>query len=143
MATISTSGIASGSIIRAEHVLRVIESLSGDDANDILISGSVGITGSFTITSGSITKTEAGDRPGVAKHLYVSDEGTEKLQKYIDTLIVEYNKLYPNYFKNIEVLNKSCPLWLGRPWYNYQKKNEYIPVWYLHFSIPTANPIKS
>jgi phage protein U len=59
MATISTSGIASGSIIRAEHVLRVIESLSGDDANDILISGSVGITGSFTITSGSITKTEA------------------------------------------------------------------------------------
>ena len=62
MATISTSGIASGSIIRAEHVLRVIESLSGDDANDILISGSVGITGSFTITSGSITKTEAAKR---------------------------------------------------------------------------------
>ena len=75
-----------------------------------------------------ITKTEAGDRPGVAKHLYVSDEGTEKLQKYIDTLIVEYNKLYPNYFQNIEVLNKSCPLWLGKPWFNYQKKNEYIPL---------------
>ena len=55
MATISTSGIASGSIIRAEQVLRIIEALDGTDKNDIIVSGSVDITGSFGIRSGSIT----------------------------------------------------------------------------------------
>ena len=55
MATISTSGIASGSIIRAEQVLRIIEALEGTDKNDIIVSGSVDITGSFGIRSGSIT----------------------------------------------------------------------------------------
>ena len=55
MATISTSGIISGSIIRAEHVTRIINALSSKDDNDILISGSLGVTGSVTIESSSIS----------------------------------------------------------------------------------------
>ena len=35
--TISTSGIASGSVIKAEHALRIIDSLSGTANNDIYV----------------------------------------------------------------------------------------------------------
>ena len=57
MATISTSGIISGSIIRSEHVTRIINALSSKDDNDILISGSLGVTGSVSIESSSISNT--------------------------------------------------------------------------------------
>lgn len=50
MSTISKSGIAAGQIIKSEHLLRVIEALSGDTINDIVI------TGSLQATSGHITK---------------------------------------------------------------------------------------
>ena len=50
MATISTSGIEAGRIIRSAHVLRIIEALDGTETNDILISGSLIATGSVGIT---------------------------------------------------------------------------------------------
>ena len=56
MSTISTSGIAPSSIIRAEHVLRVINALSNVSENDILITGSLTVTGS-TALSGSLNVT--------------------------------------------------------------------------------------
>jgi hypothetical protein len=56
MSTISTSGIAPSSIIRAEHVLRVINALSNVANNDILITGSLTVTGS-TALSGSLRVT--------------------------------------------------------------------------------------
>ena len=56
MSTISTSGIAPSSIIRAEHVLRVINALSNVANNDILITGSLTVTGS-TALSGSLNVT--------------------------------------------------------------------------------------
>jgi hypothetical protein len=49
MSTISKSGIAPGQIIKSEHLLRVIEALSGDTINDIVI------TGSLQATDGHIT----------------------------------------------------------------------------------------
>ena len=61
--TISTSGIQSGSVIRAENLSRIIDALSGVANNDIYITGSVGITGSLSIKSGSIAETGAGDAP--------------------------------------------------------------------------------
>jgi len=63
MATISTSGIEAGRIIRSAHVLRIIEALDGEANNDIIISGSlittgsVGITGSLDIV-GNVTGSE-------------------------------------------------------------------------------------
>jgi len=54
MATISTAGIASGSLIYPEHVLRSIEALNGSSGPyDITISGSLSISGSIKINSGS------------------------------------------------------------------------------------------
>ena len=50
MSTISTTGIASNSIIRAEHVLRIINALNNTANNDIAISGSLTVTGSTAIT---------------------------------------------------------------------------------------------
>ncbi len=61
--TISTSGIQSGSVIEAVHVTRIIDALSGIANNDVYITGSVGITGSLSIKSGSITATGAGAAP--------------------------------------------------------------------------------
>lgn len=56
MSTISTSGIAPSSVIRAEHVLRIINALSSNANNDIIISGSLTVTGS-TALSGSLNVT--------------------------------------------------------------------------------------
>jgi len=56
MSTISTSGIAPSSVIRAEHVLRVINALSNNANNDILITGSLTVTGSTNL-SGSLNVT--------------------------------------------------------------------------------------
>ena len=50
MSTISTSGIAPNSIIRSEHLLRIINALSNKENIDILISGSLSVTGSINGT---------------------------------------------------------------------------------------------
>lgn len=47
--TISTEGILPGRIIRAEHVLRIINALNGVNVNDIIISGSFTASGSNTL----------------------------------------------------------------------------------------------
>lgn len=44
--TISTSGIAPGQIIKSEQVLRIIYALNGLSGSAILMSGSLGVTGS-------------------------------------------------------------------------------------------------
>ena len=54
MATISTAGIASGSLIYPEHVLRSIDALNGATPYDIALSGSLTISGSAKIQSGSV-----------------------------------------------------------------------------------------
>lgn len=56
MSTISTSGIAPSSVIRAEHILRIINALNNNANNDILISGSLTVTGSTSL-SGSLNVT--------------------------------------------------------------------------------------
>lgn len=49
MSTISKSGITAGSIIKSEHVLRIINALSGDTAADVTVDGQIqGTTGLFT-----------------------------------------------------------------------------------------------
>ena len=51
MATITTSGIAPGFIIEADQLLRVIYALNGVSGSDIIISGSLGVTGSSEFAS--------------------------------------------------------------------------------------------
>jgi hypothetical protein len=62
MATISTSGISAGQIIRAEHLLRVINALDGTSPNNIIItapttiSGSLALTGSLSVSGSAIVR---------------------------------------------------------------------------------------
>jgi len=56
MATISTSGIAVGQIIRSEHLLRVINALNGVTPIDIIITGSLSTSGSLNVTGSTFLK---------------------------------------------------------------------------------------
>ena len=49
--TISTEGIYPGAVIKADHVLRIIEALNGTAQNLIIISGSLYVSGSSTMAS--------------------------------------------------------------------------------------------
>lgn len=49
--TISTQGIYPGAVIKADHVLRIINALSGIANNAIIISGSLFVSGSSTMNS--------------------------------------------------------------------------------------------
>lgn len=49
--TISTDGIYPGAIIKADHVLRIINALNGVAANDIIIAGTLAVSGSSTMES--------------------------------------------------------------------------------------------
>ena len=49
--TISTTGIYPGAVIQADHVLRIINALNGTANNDIIISGSLYVSGSATMSS--------------------------------------------------------------------------------------------
>jgi len=56
MATISTSGISAGQIIRSEHLLRVINALNGVTPIDIIITGSLSVTGSTSLSGSTYLK---------------------------------------------------------------------------------------
>lgn len=56
MATISTSGIVAGQIIRAEHLLRVINALNGTTPIDIKVTGSLAVSGSLSVTGSAYVK---------------------------------------------------------------------------------------
>lgn len=49
--TISREGIAPGQVIKAEHVLRIIDALDGTTPNLIVMSGSLQVTGSTNLSS--------------------------------------------------------------------------------------------
>jgi hypothetical protein len=56
MATISTSGISPGQIIRSEHLLRVINALDGTTPIDIIITGSLSVSGSTSLSGSTFLK---------------------------------------------------------------------------------------
>lgn len=49
--TISTQGIYPGAVIQADHILRIIHALDGTANNEIIISGSLYVSGSSTMAS--------------------------------------------------------------------------------------------
>lgn len=52
--TISTDGIYPGAVIKADHVLRIINALNGTANNEIIISGNLQVTGSTNLSSSLI-----------------------------------------------------------------------------------------
>ena len=59
----------------------------------------------------------------------------------------KYITSFPEYLQHIKVLTNPAPLTFGRPWINYQKKGEHIPL-HIHdgifsFNIWVKIPVKS
>tara|TARA_R110000824_G_scaffold25843_1_gene89650 strand:- start:1754 stop:2317 length:564 start_codon:yes stop_codon:yes gene_type:complete len=65
--------------------------------------------------------------PGVTKHYYVKDN-LDKIQNFMSTVSAYYNEQYPRYLKSIRVLDKNLPMGFQRPWINYQKQGEHVPM---------------
>jgi hypothetical protein len=62
---------------------------------------------------------------GVAEHYYLEDNNIE-LFNFLSEWVKKYNEKY-NYFKTFKFLNKDAPLIFNKPWFNIQKKGEFIP----------------
>ena len=63
--------------------------------------------------------------PGGAKHYYVNSTFKE-LENYIKDFTSQYEKHFPG-IANLRVLTSNLPFVLTRPWFNFQKKGEYLP----------------
>ena len=62
---------------------------------------------------------------GVADHYYLEDNNIE-LFNFLSQGLQKYDKKY-NYLKSFKLLNKDAPLIFKKPWFNIQKKGEFIP----------------
>ena len=68
-------------------------------------------------------------KPGVAPHCYLQNENVFKgIQKIIDDMLDLYTRDYQPYLGNMGFLDKNLPIVFGKPWINYQKPHEYIPL---------------
>jgi hypothetical protein len=61
----------------------------------------------------------------VPEHYYLENNNKE-LFDFLHIYIKKYYEKY-NYSKYYKVLNKNSPLVFGKPWFNIQKKGEFIP----------------
>jgi len=62
---------------------------------------------------------------GVAKHMSIEDNFDE-LSEFVLRTAHEYNTFY-DYMSTIKILSKNGKLKTQAPWFNYQKKHEYLP----------------
>ena len=62
---------------------------------------------------------------GVAKHMQIKDN-CDELSKFGLEIAKKYNQCF-NYLETIKVLDKDLKLKSDTPWFNYQKKHEYLP----------------
>jgi len=61
----------------------------------------------------------------VPKHYYL-DKCVNELFEFLSPIIRAYLEKY-DYIKNFNFLAKSVPLAFTKPWFNFQKKSEFIP----------------
>lgn len=81
MATISTSGISAGQIIRSEHLLRVINALNGVTPIDIIITGSLSVSGSTSFTGSTYLK----GLPNASRANVITYDPTTGQLSYLDS----------------------------------------------------------
>ena len=63
---------------------------------------------------------------GVPKHYYLNDDNTNKLNKFLEALQIQYDEKFLSPWQ-IGAMTKQVPLYYNRPWINFQKKYEFIP----------------
>jgi len=62
----------------------------------------------------------------VAQHYYL-DTSVNELFEFLSPMVLHYAKRY-NYFNNLDFLSKGVPLGFSKPWFNFQKKTEFLPA---------------
>jgi hypothetical protein len=65
---------------------------------------------------------------GVAKHFFMNQTYQKEFLSYIIDLKNVYLNIYPDYLSSFKSLSHSVPFVCGTPWFNIQKKGEFIPM---------------
>jgi hypothetical protein len=65
---------------------------------------------------------------GVAKHFFMNQTYQKEFLSYIIDLKNVYLNIYPDYLSSFKSLSHSVPFICGTPWFNIQKKGEFIPM---------------
>ena len=65
---------------------------------------------------------------GVAKHFKMQEINRLELLRYIDLQVTKFLDNYPSFLTEYNVLTKDCKLSYGNPWYNIQRKGEFLPL---------------
>ena len=56
-------------------------------------------------------------------------ESTKKnLNRYLKGVFDEYFDNFPDYLKTFQAFTNDVPLYIGKPWINIQKKNQFLPM---------------
>jgi hypothetical protein len=65
---------------------------------------------------------------GVANHFFMNQTYQQEFLSYIIDLKNVYLNIYPDYLSTFKSLSHSVPFVCGSPWFNIQKKGEFIPM---------------
>jgi hypothetical protein len=65
---------------------------------------------------------------GVAKHFFMNQTYQKEFLSYIIGLKNVYLNIYPDYMLAFKSLSHNVPFVCGTPWFNIQKKGEFIPM---------------
>ena len=65
---------------------------------------------------------------GVSKHYFMNQDYRKDFLEYIMHLKDVYLNIYPDYLSEIKIMTHDVPFSCGNPWFNIQKRAEFIPL---------------
>ena len=74
-----------------------------------------------------ITGLKRPDGTQTCPHYNVSDKNSDCLKDFIFPYIDQYMENFP-YIQNMKCLTSNSPFIFGKPWYNIQRPNDYLPI---------------
>lgn len=64
---------------------------------------------------------------GVPAHFDLKNDHRQELDGFVMSLVKEYLATFPNYSENFKLLTNNSQLVCSTPWFNFQKKHEFVP----------------
>jgi len=65
---------------------------------------------------------------GVSKHYFMNQEYKKEFLEFIMHMKDVYLNIYPDYLADFKLLTHAVPFSCGNPWFNIQKRTEFIPI---------------
>jgi hypothetical protein len=65
---------------------------------------------------------------GVPKHYFMNQGYQKEFLEYIMHLKDVYLNIYPDYLSEFKIMTHNVPFSCGNPWFNIQKRTEFIPI---------------